>query len=430
MSRYYNVHITAGFTSPGPYTIYWNTVSSGSIATIYGTSLPASGLTLQQLTGTTGINVMVPDLTTSIILYNTYCNQPQYFNATPTEKLYDFCMNILILDTSNNTIHFNPNGVDNNGKNKWISDDTVYQIVWSTSLNKWELQTWPCLGSICPIITSTSSYPPLTNWTISGLQGTVTVTEGVCSPSTYLKQINSSNSVNQPKCGCDGNIVINTKNLSNTVPPYTYSIDNGLTYSNSPFFNNLCTGIYNIKIKDSYNYIIGNVATLNEPTPPTTYSISLSTTNTTITNTTYTLTKEYKTTINITPPLPDGVTLSFDLIHNNNFNSSPNNNTSTISTNTSFDKNNTLIVRDSYSTTTGTTVNFKPSCQDLLVYQTGRTESWISQTITNTDTIIITTSTSVTKSEYELCTVGESADTYSLLNANISGCDCCNIIIT
>ena len=427
MSRYYNVHITAGTTSPGPYTIYWNTVSSGSTATIFSTGLPATGLTLTQLTGTTGVNVMVPDLTTSIILYNTYCNQPQYFNATPTEKLYDFCMNIILSGTNEN-IHFNTNGVDSNGKHKWISDNSIYQIVWSTSLNKWELQTWPCINNVCPIITSTSSYPPLTNWKVDGLAGSAIVTEGnncIQSQKTSLP-----NSVNQPKCGCDGNIIINTKNLSNTIPPYTYSIDNGLTYSNSPFFNNLCTGIYNIKIKDSYNYIIGNVATLNEPTPPTTYSISLSTTNTTITNTTYTLTKEYKTTINITPSLPDGVTLSFDLIHNNNFNSSPNDNTSTISTNTSFDKNNNLIVRDSYSTTTGTTVNFKPSCQDLLVYQTGRTESWISQTITNTDTIIITTSTSVTKSEYELCTVGESSDTYSLLNANISGCDCCNIIIT
>jgi hypothetical protein len=241
--------------------------------------------------------------------------------------------------------------------------------------------------------------------------------------------VDTSFSVNQPICSCDGNIVINTINL-NGIPPYTYSIDNGLSYSNSPFFNNLCSGIYNIKVKDSYNSIYGNVVTLNKPTPPTTYSITLNTVTKTITNTTYTLTKEYKTSINITPSLPDGVSLSFDLIHNNNFNSSPNDNTSTIITNTVFDKNNTVISRDNYTITTGTTVNLKPSCQNLLIYQTGTTEGWVSQTITNTDTIVITTTTSVTKSEYNLCTVGESTDTYSLLNANISGCDCCNIIIT
>ena len=54
----------------------------------------------------------------------------------------------------------------------------------------------------------------------------------------------------------------------------------------------------------------------------------------------------------------------------------------------------------------------------------------MSLTMTNTDSIVINTTTSVTKSEYNLCTVGESTDTYSLLNAIINGCDCCNIIIT
>ena len=103
---------------------------------------------------------------------------------TQTMTLYNFCMKIQIFDVSTDYVHFNPNGVDSNGKNKWISDDTVYQIVWSTALNEWELQTWPCYGSICPIITSTASYPPLTDWTISGLAGTVTVTEGLCLPTS------------------------------------------------------------------------------------------------------------------------------------------------------------------------------------------------------------------------------------------------------
>ena len=126
MSRYYTVNITPNSTSPGPYTIYWNTVSSGSIATIFSTGLPATGLTLSQLTGTTGVNVIVDDSTTQIIISNPKC-PPLYINAQPTEKLYDFCMNISIPDVSMDNIHFNPNGLDGNGKNKWISDDEVYQ---------------------------------------------------------------------------------------------------------------------------------------------------------------------------------------------------------------------------------------------------------------------------------------------------------------
>ena len=62
MSRYYNIHLIPSSTSPGPYTIYWNTVSSGSTATIFSTGLPATGLTLTQLTGINGVNVIVDDL--------------------------------------------------------------------------------------------------------------------------------------------------------------------------------------------------------------------------------------------------------------------------------------------------------------------------------------------------------------------------------
>jgi len=429
MSRYYNIHLTPSSTSLGPYTIYWNTVSSGSTATNYDTGNPATGLTLNQLTSVNGINVIVPDSTTSIILYNPKCD-PQTFSANPTEKLYDFCMNIFIPDVSTDNIHFNPNGLDSNGKHKWISDDEVYQIVWNTSLGKWELQTWSCYFDICPTITSTSNlYPPLTNWVIDGLYGSVTAYSGVCTTQASNKRITLPYSVNQPNCGCDGNIVINTINLNGT-PPYTYSINNGSTYSNSPFFNNLCSGIYNIVVSDVDSMVYGNVVTLNTPVPPTTYTVSLNTTNTTPTNTTYTLTKEYTTTISVTPPLPDGVSITFDLIHNNNFKSSPNENTSSLVTNTTITKNSSTISYNSSSNTTGTTVNYTPSCQDLLVYQTGLTETWMSLTMTNTDSIVINTTTSVTKSEYNLCTVGESTDTYSLLNAYINGCDCCNIIIT
>ena len=429
MSRYYTINITPTSTSLGPYTIYWNTVSSGSIATIFSTGLPATGLTLTQLTGTTGINIIVDDLTTQIIISNPKC-PPQYIEALPTDKLYDFCVNIVIPDVSTDNIHFKPNGFDSNGRHKWISDDEVYQIVWNNSINTWELQTWPCYITTCPIITSTSTlYPPLTNWTISGLQGTVTAYSGVCTTQEFNQRISVPYSVNQPNCGCDGNIIINTQNLNGT-PPYTYSINNGSTYSNSPFFNKLCTGIYNIVVSDVDSVVYGNIVTLNAPIPPTTYNISLNTTVNTTTSTTYILTKEYTTTINVTPPLPNGVSITFDLIHNNNFKSSPNENTSTLVTNTTITKNSSIIVYNSSGNTTGTTVNTTPGCQDLTVFQTGLTETWMSLTMVNTDSLVINTTTSVTKSEYNLCTVGESTDTYSLLNAIINGCDCCNIIIT
>ena len=219
MSRYYNIRLTPTSTSPGPYTIYWNTESPGSTATIFSTGLPATGLTLTQLTGTTGVNVIVDDLTTQIIISNPKC-PPQFINAFPTDELYDFCMNIVIQDVSDDNVHFNPNGFDNNGKHRWISDDEEYQIVWNNSLNTWVLETWPCLGDTCPTIrqvTTPGTYPPLTNWDVVGLAGEVNVTEGVCNLAPR-NRVSLPYSINQPNCSCDGNIIINTFRLNGTPP--------------------------------------------------------------------------------------------------------------------------------------------------------------------------------------------------------------------
>ena len=38
---------------------------------------------------------------------------------------YNFCLNISI---NNLQIHFNPNGLDDNGYNQWASDDYTYSI--------------------------------------------------------------------------------------------------------------------------------------------------------------------------------------------------------------------------------------------------------------------------------------------------------------
>ena len=69
MARKFDIKITSG-TAPGPYTIYYNSVVVGNIATITSSSTPATGVTYSSLTTGTGVNVTVPDGSTSIILYN------------------------------------------------------------------------------------------------------------------------------------------------------------------------------------------------------------------------------------------------------------------------------------------------------------------------------------------------------------------------
>ncbi len=63
--------------------------------------------------------------------------------------------------------------------------------------------------------------------------------------------LSSSHSFVDPTCynGCDGSITFGL--TSGGTGPYTYSIDNGQTYQNSPFFINLCAGIYDLIARDA-----------------------------------------------------------------------------------------------------------------------------------------------------------------------------------
>jgi hypothetical protein len=88
---------------------------------------------------------------------------------------YNFCLNISI---NNLQIHFNPNGLDNNGYNQWVSDDYTYSINWDTSLSRWELNG----GNLSYSVYSSSSYPPLNSWYVLGANETVYANEGVCNP--------------------------------------------------------------------------------------------------------------------------------------------------------------------------------------------------------------------------------------------------------
>lgn len=73
----------------------------------------------------------------------------------------------------------------------------------------------------------------------------------------------------------DGSITINTTGGQD---PYFYSLDNGLTYVSSNFFNNLSARAYNVSVKDALGCIHTMVSTILEPTI---LSITAVTTNST-----------------------------------------------------------------------------------------------------------------------------------------------------
>lgn len=233
--------------------------------------------------------------------------------------------------------------------------------------------------------------------------------------------------INDTICGCDGSFAIQG---FNGTPPYSYSINNGITYFSSPLFSNLCPGQYTIIVKDVSGETSTNTTVLNNSVNSITYRLSINTASTTIVNNGITLTNKFDTTISVSPSLPDGVSISFNLVHLNTSKSSPFSGTSSTISVSTLEKNNINQSISYSSTSVSTTYNSIPGCQNQSVYITSLTQGWNNVTYTNTDSLILTTYTTTTKNQDVACYIGQSTENFTLSNVSISGCYCCNIIVT
>jgi hypothetical protein len=425
---YYNISLTMDSTSQGPYTIYYDGLPPGpaEIPT-YPSGELAQNISLGDLQD--GIIVKVPsDIPNNLgvfYIYNSHCPDNTVVLLVPTTNQYtDFCLSVTRnIRSSSNTIiiNFTYSGLDSNNQPFWTGDDV------SESTINWDGTKW--LLSTTIYGNTMYSNPPLTtypsNWVATGgfpIETPIT-NEGGCGPTR--KQLPPV-SINQPTCSNDGSITFNIE-LGN--PPYNYSIDNGVTYSSFPIFTNLRSGIYNLSVINSSGETYSSSATLNKPTQSITYNLSLFTTTTKPINNNTSTVNSYETTVIINPPLPDGATITFDIIHNNNFYSSPNSGTSILTTSTVLFKNNINIPSTNSLNYTNQSVNTITNCQKEYVYQSNISDTWSSLTITNSDTITINTTSRVDKTTLGECVVGYSNDSYSISNPVISGCDCCSIKI-
>jgi len=427
-NKYYTIRITGG-TSPGPYTIFLNS-TGGTIATLYPVAAPATNLDLSLLQA--GVTIKTNTTPNSIFLYNTYCENNLSLLPPVTITYNSFCLSFESRILGSVVYkHFIPNGLIG-GYPSWVdeSDSSITITADTTSTPyKWIINNYQPGGGTNNVISSTppsdlNSNPP-SNWVSNGGDVPVyfTQTLGSC-PS---KQPNNfARSVNQPTCKCDGSIIFNV-NLDN--PPFSYSIDNGVTYSSSPIFTNLCSGTYILSVLNSVGDVFSSSEIVQTQQPSTTYSISLKTTNTKPVNNNISLANLYETSVVVNPPLPNGTTITFDIIHNNNFYSSPNSGTSILTTSTLLYKNSEEVSLTNTSNSVNQSVNTAAGCQMEYVYQSNISDVWSSLTITNSDTITISTSSRVDKTTTGKCVVGYSNDSYSISNPVISGCDCCSIII-
>lgn len=179
---------------------------------------------------------------------------------------------------------------------------------------------------------------------------------------------------------------------------------------------------------DSNGFMLTTNIVLNQPSNPVTYTVTLNTTSTIQQNTGDVLTKEYSTLVNVTPPLEDGVTLNLDLSHTNIFKTSPNTASTTNLTYSILYKNGVIETITQTGTTEGTTFNTFAGCQANTINIKSTTDTWQSLQITNSDTLLLVTTTTIIQNEEVNCYVGTSDETYSITNVSLQGCGCCNVI--
>lgn len=429
-NHFYTIQITDG-VSPGPYTIYYSQVPS-TIPPMFPSGLPAENLTLTELQDS--IIVEVPIDTGVIYIYNQSCPSNTVVLIVPTITSYsDFCLSVFPKGkyfTSPTSIHFTNNGLDSNNYPIWLGNDSSQSTIsWNGTM--WVLSTTIYGNNIFSIspLTTLTTYPISWQNTCGGdgcsSIDNITTTEGNCG--IIRKQLPPI-STNNPTCSDvdDGSIIFNVT-LDN--PPFNYSIDNGVIYSSSSIFVGLSSGIYSLSVVDSLGETYSSSVTLKKPEQSITYNISLYTTNTTPVINNVSIVNSYETTIVVTPPLPDGTTITFDIIHNNSFYSSPNSGTSILTTSTILYKNNSEVILSNTSNSTNQSINTNAGCQTEYVYQSNIDDIWNSLTISNSDTITISTSSRVDKTILGECVVGYSTDSHSISNPVISGCNCCSIKI-
>lgn len=280
--------------------------------------------------------------------------------------------------------HFSCDGYYN-GKQSWKSDDNTVKIIWDNTLTPkcWRL-SGDSLGS-AQIINTNPATPPINgNWTAVGVDYLVKANEGVCAPPDKLAM---SVTKNDPSCTCDASLTVTA---SGGQPPYQYSYDNGITYSNSPFKRGLCGDLsLTVMTKDSLGTVVSQLVQIPAQIPEVTYNLNLVDGGYEVITRGNPISFSQKYKIEV-PSLPNGVTVNFGLIFTSIFQRTPYANSANSSYNVEVKKNNIVLTTYTNNTTETTAPNTSAGCQSYLLYRTNYEYHYDNLTFINTDIYEIT----------------------------------------
>ena len=301
-----------------------------------------------------------------------------------------------------------------NDKPYWQSQFPLdFQIVWDDTFSFWFISglTYGQITTLNP------SSPPLTGWQAFGFLPPFTTNgvyayTGSCSqiPITDLQILKGD-----PTCGCDGSITLIP---SNGIPPYQYSVNGGNSYTSIPIFNNLCSGLYPVQVLDASGNTITSQITLPLAPNIQTYTISL---------VVDTITQTFE--VLVSPVLPAGITIDFQLVHNRLFRRGPNQNSATytnvltvyigppIILPTPFNFDNYIYLQE----------NLPYPCE---LYDRYITESYFKWNLTmnSFNTVTGGYSNSFAFTSPSSCNNGNGDFGIYIDQARIIGCDCCEVI--
>jgi len=206
-----------------------------------------------------------------------------------------------------------------NGRFRWTSDARL-DIIWNPINNRWEMYqkyTTPLVpytlgGGI--VASTTFDLIPDSAWDVFGgtMDYSITMTRGECSEVIPLQvKVDFTNTSCQNLTTCNGSLTILAED---GYPPYQYSIDGGLTYSENNTYNYLCPNTYLVKVVDSFNNVYNTNVSIGYDSPVTTYQLTFDVGNATVTtvpNVSKTISQPV--TLVVTPPLPVGVSVTFGI---------------------------------------------------------------------------------------------------------------------
>jgi len=338
---------------------------------------------------------------------------------TPSPVWPNLCLTVIYPDVTYGPYQFVPNG-NRNGKPSWIY--STYNVIWNISNNRWEIQGWDKSTGI-PVSTN-STFIPTSSWSIAGgPQATITMTQGDCGSYAPLQ---ASLEITKSTCNgtqnCNGSISVTT---SYGLSPYTYSINNGVTYQSSNIFNALCPNTYTILVKDSAGSTLSKIATLGYDEAPITYTIGVTLDNIITVDSSQQIANWR---VNVTPALPVGTSITFNLNMSDikQYNAPG---TGLIQGTTSVYKNGTSIPRSSTNTTSQTTA--RPYCSPYQTITTTTTDVY-PITIGNGDVVSGTSTSILTITDAQVGSNGCATTLVQDILISTSspvknGCSCCEV---